>query len=341
VPQQTKAQGQRWWVHLTLLLLTFASAVVANVLPRLPGHSLQSYFTTLSTHPGRLWDGVPFAVTLLAILLAHEMGHYLTARANHVDQSLPYFIPAPTLFGTLGAVILMRTQPRDRQVLLKVAVMGPFAGLLVALPLTAWGLAHSALPGPVDLGGEDLVFGNSLLFGLLKHWFAPNDGLVELHPVALAGWAGLFVTSINLIPAAQLDGGHVAYALLGARQAQLSRWVVVGLVLLGTWVILDTSRPDPGLWWIVWAVLLYFIGIKHPPVRDERLPLTRTQRTAGYLALAVFILTFTPAPIERLPDSNADLNDEVTAPLDTPKRQPPHRRKHRPSRDLEPEEFRL
>jgi membrane-associated protease RseP (regulator of RpoE activity) len=199
-PRRTRA-----WIPVSLFLLTFLSAILANVVPTIPADDVVGVIDFFRAEPWRFLQGLPFAITLMGILLAHEMGHWLMARRHGVDQTLPYFIPAPTIFGTLGALILMRSQPPDRRVLLNVAAAGPFAGLVVAVPAMAWGLSRSTIAS----GPPELLFGSSLLVGWLSGLFGPGAGFAELslHPVALAGWVGLFVTSLNLIPAAQLDGG--------------------------------------------------------------------------------------------------------------------------------------
>jgi membrane-associated protease RseP (regulator of RpoE activity) len=323
------------WLHILLFGLTFLSAMIANVIPTLPGSSLTQIWAILRHHPEKLLSGLPFALALMSILLAHEMGHYLTARRYGVDQTLPFFIPAPTIFGTLGAIILMRSLPRDRKVLLNVAVAGPFAGMVVALPLTAWGLAHSSAASLERLSDTDFVFGSSILFVWLKAVFGPDASILELHPVAVAGWVGLFVTSLNLIPAAQLDGGHVAYAMFGKRQARLSLAVVVGLALLGSFLALEYGL-ERGAIWILWAMFLFILGVRHPPVRDERIPLAPGQRAMGWVALVLFLLTFTPTPLSRNTASELEpaIEDERTEPAPPPL--PRRRHEGRPA-----EEFRL
>lgn len=235
----------------------------------------------------------------MAILLAHEMGHYLTAHRCRVDQSLPYFIPAPTLIGTLGAVIVMRSQPPNRAVLLKVAVMGPFAGLVIATAACAWGLMHSTPAGFADVDPrQPYVLGSSILFDLLRDRFAPSGVGLALHPVAFAGWVGLFVTSLNLIPAAQLDGGHIAYAMFGRHQARVSGFVVVALLGIGLFYGLGAADPGwGGVVWIFWGVILFVVGLRHPPARDDRTPPSRPQRLGGWLAFALFVVTFVPIPL--------------------------------------------
>jgi membrane-associated protease RseP (regulator of RpoE activity) len=278
-------------------------------MPREVGSSLLGFLLAPLQQPDLAWQSLPFAATLMAILLSHEMGHYLTARRLGIEQSLPYFLPAPTLFGTFGAVIVMQSTPTTRRDLLKVAVMGPYAGLLVALPAAAWGLCHST-PIPSDLwsgaasagaqmqGG--LEFGESLLFGLLERLFSPNGGDILLHPVATAAWVGLFITSLNLIPAAQLDGGHVTYALFGHAHRQISQAVVVGMVCFGVHSAClgeASGMGDGGAMWLVWAVLLLLMGLRHPPVQNESLKLSPAQRLNGALALLLFAITFTPVPL--------------------------------------------
>ena len=284
---------QRLGLHVGLFVATFISAMWFQSIDWSTSLGWKDAFLSPWRNPALLVDGVIFAAALLAILLAHEMGHYIVARRNHVDQSLPYFIPAPTLFGTLGAVILMRSQPANRRVLLRVAAAGPFAGLALALPASIWGLMHSTPIVGAPTPGEPII-GGSVLWLLLVYGFVPTvHAAVNLHPVAVAGWAGLLVTGLNLIPAAQLDGGHIAYALFGRRQLTISRAVVV--MLLGLGVLFGAQGP--GLVWLVWAVLLTLLGLRHPPVRDEYVRLSRRERTAGWLALALFVLTFVPVPL--------------------------------------------
>jgi membrane-associated protease RseP (regulator of RpoE activity) len=305
------------WIPVSLFLLTFLSAIFASVVPTVPADDAAGVFDLLRTEPWRFLDGLPFAATLMGILLAHEMGHWLMARHHGVDQTLPYFIPAPTIFGTLGALILMRSQPPNRRVLLDVAAAGPFAGLVVAVPAMAWGLSRSTVAN----GPPELLFGSSLLVGWLSGLFGPGVGFAELslHPVAVAGWVGLFVTSLNLIPAAQLDGGHVAYALFGERQERLSMVFVACLfgfgLLIGVW----SGNLAHGAVWVFWPLFLFVIGIRHPPVRDERLALDPGHRAIAWLALLVFILTFVPVPVERGMQA-----DSGAAPAVTPGKLPRH-----------------
>jgi membrane-associated protease RseP (regulator of RpoE activity) len=253
----------------------------------------------------------------MAILVVHETGHFVAARRYGVDQSLPYFIPAPSIFGTLGALILLRNQPRDRGVLLNVAVAGPYAGLLVAVPLAAWGLSQST---PLDVAGpQDVLYRHSILFGWLNATCGPGTEQITLHPVALAGWVGLFITAINLIPAAQLDGGHIAYSILGHWQERVSTIVVVLLFLLGVVVGMEPgSGFSRGLVWVFWAVFLFVIGVRHPPVRNEAISPTRLQKLHGAVALLILVVTFTPVPFEIVGQQRVVSPHEQPPPFEPP-----------------------
>jgi membrane-associated protease RseP (regulator of RpoE activity) len=316
VPQRPRL---RWRLSAALLAATFLSALAAGALAELDAAALSEKLDWLWAEPARLLDGLPFALALLGILLAHELGHFFTARRFGVEQSLPYFIPAPTLFGTLGAVILMRSQPQDRRVLLYVAVMGPFVGLLAAVPVTAWGLMHSVPVAPGDAPASDLVLGSSLLFRFLVAELGPGTPFVDLHPVAVAGWVGLFVTCLNLIPAAQLDGGHVAYALFGPRQERLSSMVLVALFTLGATLGLCHGGALQGAVWVIWAAFLYILGVRHPPVRDESVPLLRRHRAMGIAAFALFVVTFTPVPVASIDDLAGGAPPALESPGDAPR----------------------
>ena len=212
---------------------------------------------------GNPLSGLPFAVSLLAILGAHEMAHYLVARHYGVQVSLPYFIPMPIgPLGTMGAFINMRSAPRNRSHLLRIGMAGPLSGLVVALAVVIYGLSISTV-GPVPDGLAYLQEGNSALYLLLKRlvlgqWLPANGIDVDLHPVAFAGWAGLLVTGLNLIPAAQLDGGHVSYALFG-------RWAqIITFVLAGALFLVGTAWPG----WYAWALLILLLGSRRRVLDD-------------------------------------------------------------------------
>ena len=236
--------------------------------------------------------GIPFAATLLAILGAHELGHYVVARHYGVPRSLPYFIPMPiSPFGTMGAVIRLDAPPTNRRVLLAIAAAGPLSGLVVALPLLVLGL-HLSVVGPVLTAGG-VQEGNSLLYAALKflvfgRWL-PGGGLdVLLHPVAFAAWSGLLVTALNLIPAGQLDGGHILYVLVGERARYVTYGLVAILAVLGALVYEG---------WLMWAVIILFLGRAFATPLDSITPLKGKHVALAVFMLLVFVLIFTPAPL--------------------------------------------
>lgn len=243
-------------------------------------------------NPGDLRAGFPFAVTVMTILLFHECGHYFFARAHRVDATLPYFIPAPPflLVGTFGAFIRMRTPPPDRRALFDIGAAGPWAGFIIAIPAVVFGLQISEVR-PLEPSEGGLVLGDSLLFAALTRivlGVGSDEATILLHPVALAGWFGLLVTCLNLLPVGQLDGGHVAYAVFGRRHRWISLGVLASLVVLGigSW---------PG--WLVWAFMLVLLGVRHPRPWDPHTPLDRPRLVAAALTFAVLILTFMPEPL--------------------------------------------
>lgn len=239
-------------------------------------------------NPSLLLDGLPFSITLLVILLAHEFGHYLTARYYHVDVSLPYFLPAPTLIGTLGAFIRIRSAILSKRVLFDIGVAGPLAGFVMLLAPLATGVSLShVVPGIVHQG--DLVLGTPLLLRLFEMVQFPGIATadISLHPVARAAWVGLLATALNLLPIGQLDGGHIVYAFLGDKTKYLSRALVLLLIPMGIFLAYS---------WLVWAVLLFFFGMRHPSIVD-RSPVGPVRRWLAIASLIIFVLSFTPVPI--------------------------------------------
>jgi membrane-associated protease RseP (regulator of RpoE activity) len=237
-----------------------------------------------------LIKGIPFSFSIIVILGSHELGHYLMARRQGVDATLPYFLPIPhPLVGTMGAFIRIKSIIPNRNALIKVGVAGPLVGFLVALPVTIVGLKFSTLQA-VSGNKGGIALGSSLLFHFLSKLFfsnVPNGYDVMLHPVAFAGWLGFFVTALNLIPVGQLDGGHIAYAVLGKFQRIIMIVVVAVMVLLGLrW---------PG--WYFWAVLTLLLGLRHPKPQDEITPLGTNEKILALVALIILILTFMPVPI--------------------------------------------
>lgn len=243
----------------------------------------------LVNNPAALLKGIPFAATLLGILVTHEFGHYVLSRIHRVPASLPLFIPGPPHFiGTFGAIIRMRSPILNRQALFDIGVAGPIAGFVVAVIALVIGLRWSTVV--VDQGFFGLRLGEPLLlqfFSWLVLGPTPEGYDVILHPVAFAAWFGLFVTSLNLIPIGQLDGGHVAYALWGNRQRSIALAIVPVLLFLGFigW---------PG--WFLWAGMAGILGLAHPPVMDPETSLGPIRMWIGWAAIAIFALTFAPVP---------------------------------------------
>jgi membrane-associated protease RseP (regulator of RpoE activity) len=289
----------RYWLHGLLLVATLISTTVVGAglarsfatrqpieLGDLEGYRL------MWQQPSYLLQGLPFSLTLLTILLAHEFGHFLTARYYLVDASLPYFIPAPTLIGTLGAFIRIRSPILSKRVLFDIGIAGPLAGFVALISPLIAGVALSTHGPGLGQGGE-LVFGTPLLIRLIEWVRFPGVPLADiyLHPVARAAWVGLLATALNLFPIGQLDGGHIVYAFLGERTKYLSRLCIVILVLMGVFVTYS---------WLLWAAIWFFFGMRHPAIVDPN-PLGRFRKRLAIVALAVFILSFTAAPVHAVP----------------------------------------
>ena len=269
------------WLNVALLLATLATTVFVGAANR---------GANPFADPSLLVQGLPFAITLLLILGVHELGHYFTARHYGITVTLPYFIPAPVGLGTFGAFIKMKSPVTDRKALFDVGIAGPLAGLCMALPAIVIGLRWSEL---ILTGAEThagIALGTPLLFSLLQ-WLTlgpmPEGGDVLLHPVAFAGWIGLFVTALNLLPIGQLDGGHIAYALVGRHHRTVAIFALVVLIGMGVafW---------PG--WLFWASLSLILGLKHPPPLNDVTPLDDRRRLVGYASLLLLLCVITPAP---------------------------------------------
>jgi membrane-associated protease RseP (regulator of RpoE activity) len=270
------------FIHIILFVLTFITTSMAGAFEA-GANPLQDFMSIRA--------GFPFSVTLMLILLVHELGHYTLAQAHGVRATLPYFIPGPPfLIGTFGAFIRMKSPPPTRRALFDVGAAGPWAGLLVAIPAVFIGLRLSEVhPLALDQGG--LVLGDSILFSFLTRLalgVVPENVTIVLHPIALAGWFGLFVTVLNLLPISQLDGGHVAYAMFGRWHRVISRVFIVSVAFLG-------FAGWPG--WFVWVLVPLVIGVDHPPTYDSRTPLDRRRRLAGWLTVGAFIVTFMVEPL--------------------------------------------
>ena len=304
-PPRRRPRGPVW--NIVLFVLTCFTTLLAGTM--FSGSPTFDAFRTSREPFQWILSGLPFAATLLAILVVHEFGHYFTARARGAAVSLPYFIPAPPVIfmaGTLGAIIRMRSAVRDRNALFDIAAAGPLAGLAVALPAAMLGLAWSTLvPAPP---GPHLVFGESILTRVLvwlRFGALPDGMVVSTHPIADAAWFGFLVTALNLLPAGQLDGGRIGYALLPRHHATLGRVTVAALVTLGAVVaaLQYIARPEltsliPGVNWFVLATLIRFaLGYGHGPLLDPLEPLTRGRRVVGIACLVLLVLMLPPVLI--------------------------------------------
>ena len=308
-------------VNVILFLLTLASMLMAGAMYGMEAPADTSILGILQATLQNLPTGITFAASLLGILMAHEFGHYFAARFHRIAVSLPYFLPFPlSLFGTLGAFIRLKEPPKNRRVLLDIGLSGPIAGLIVAIPVLLVGLYLSdlgRLPLNAMAAQGSVLEGNSLLYLAMKYivtgeflpkplhyagltpfiyWVRyffiglpmPYGGTdVLLHPLAWAGWAGLLVTMLNLIPAGQLDGGHAIYVLLGKATKRLWPFIIGLLLLLGTvW---------PG--WYIWAGLVFLMGRTYARPRDEITPLDPRRKWIAIFSLVLFVLVFIPVPL--------------------------------------------
>lgn len=242
--------------------------------------------------PYQLMAGVPFSASLLLILGTHELGHYIASRRHGVLTTLPLFIPGPPfppMIGTFGAVIRIKSPITTKRALVEIGAAGPLTGFIVALFVSAYGLRLSEVVPKEALSGS-LGLGDSLIFEALAYLAIgklPEGADIFLHPVAFAGWIGMFVTAMNLLPIGQLDGGHIVYAILGHRHRVFSIAIIGVLIVLGV-----TSWPG----WFIWAALISVIGLWHPPVEDFGEVLDARRKAIVLSSAAVFVLTFMPSP---------------------------------------------
>lgn len=295
---------QRYWLHILLLLATcFTTLVVGarmqydfqnNQTPFSPTDDALPFFplTWVLQQPSRLLLGLPFAATLMLILLAHEMGHYLYCRYYGVYATLPFFIPAPTLIGTLGAFIRIRSPIRSRTALFDIGIAGPIAGFVVATTVLIFAMPLSKIMPPVA-ADSDIQLGYPLIFRLVwaltplgHHGIALNE--VYFHPTAIAAWVGMFATALNLLPGGQLDGGHIVFATAPRAHKLVSRLTILALIPMALY-----------FWagWLIWAVLLRISGMRHPIV-VEYPGITGVRRWLVVFALVMLVLTLAPAPFE-------------------------------------------
>jgi len=335
-----KPKAARVTVNIALFILTLISVMFAGTMYSYHDPLPADFYAQMWTILLNLWKGWPFAVSLLSILLAHEFGHYFAGRIHKTDVSLPFFIPFPfSILGTMGAFINMRERPRNKRILLDIAIAGPLAGLVVAIPVLIIGLMNSRpdtmlntrytrQPGqaalcqnPTVVGNsytcpdDNMLEGNSVLYLGLKYivtgkllpapvsyngsplvywlrFFFTGNPLpiggrdIMLHPIAMAGWAGILVTFLNLIPAGQLDGGHVLYALFGKNARKFLWFVLIPMIGLGfIW----------NGWWL-WVALIYFIGRANADPHDQITKLNPARKVLAGVVLVIFLLVLTPVP---------------------------------------------
>lgn len=289
------------WLNIVLFVLTIASTFFVGLswsLSYLYGNAVADDFpfnfrVGLFSDRGIVTLSILYSVVLLVILLGHELGHYLACRRYRIDATLPYFVPAPTLIGTLGAFIKIKSPITRKRQLFDIGAAGPLTGFVLALPALVVGLSLSKI-APSPQGEGALVFGEPLIFKLIAGFlFAdiPPGHVILPHPVAFAGWVGVLVTAFNLFPMGQLDGGHIFFAMFGRKA------MIVAKVFLGAFVVMGVF-----FWvgWFVWALLILLLGLKHPRVADEDVPLSPGRKAVGVLIVLIFAISFIPAPIKGL-----------------------------------------
>jgi membrane-associated protease RseP (regulator of RpoE activity) len=305
VPYLVPATKQRYWLHALLLAVTIFTTLVVgarmqfNFQNNTPAFLLSDASLPLfplrwiAAQPSRILLGFPFAATLMLILMAHEMGHYLYCRYYRVNATLPFFIPAPTLIGTLGAFIRIRSPIRSRSALFDIGIAGPIAGFAVAIVVlvVALPLSHVLPAGTVH---PEIEFGYPLIFKLMW-WILPMAGLkasasgvqgVYLHPTAIAAWVGMFATALNLLPGGQLDGGHIVFSVAPRKHRWVSRLTIFALIPMAIYCWAG---------WLLWAVLLRITAMRHPMV-PEWPGVGRPRHILAGVALIMLILTLAPAP---------------------------------------------
>ena len=285
---------ERYWLYSLLFALTLLTTAAVGTAMQLDFdrnlpfdvERAWSMYLVFWHHPAMLLQGLPFSLTLLSILLAHEFGHYIAAMQHRVDASLPYFLPSPFM-GTFGAFIRVRSPIYTKRALFDIGVSGPIAGFIFLLPALAIGLAFSkVIPGIANQGS--LVFGIPGLLRLMEAAIFPGTPAsdIYLHPVARAAWVGMFTTALNLLPIGQLDGGHILYSFFPTRHKLVSR--VVAIILL----------PMAYLWWVwaLWGLAMLWLGRYHPMIIDPE-EMSPGRRQLGWLAAAIFVVCFMFVPV--------------------------------------------
>jgi membrane-associated protease RseP (regulator of RpoE activity) len=287
------------WLNILLFVVTCLSAFFVGLTwsvsykysEQLTGDTQFVLSSEAFTDPAVIGLSLVYMAVLIGILLGHEMGHYLTCRHYRIEATLPFFIPAPTLVGTLGAFIKIKSRITRKKQLFDIGIAGPLTGFILSLPALVYGLSLSKIV-PAVPREEAFVFGEPLLLklvgSLMFRGVAANSDLF-LHPIGFAGWVGILVTAFNLFPIGQLDGGHVSYALIGQRSKPLAKGLLVVFMVMGVFFWVG---------WIVWALLIQLLGMKHPSVDDEKERLSTTRLVLGIVVIIIFILSFIPAPIK-------------------------------------------
>lgn len=274
-------RASKKWINILLLILTFLTTLTAGALQQ----NINPFFPITN-----LLAGLPFSLSIMLILGSHELGHYIMAKKNNVDATLPYFIPAPHMLGTFGAVIKMRSPIRDKNALIEIGAAGPIVGFIFSTIAIMIGFSLSEVV-PVS-GNEGIVLGDSILIKLFSKLFfsdIPEGKDVLLNPIAFAGWIGYLITAINLLPVGQLDGGHIVYALVGEKHR------IVGYIIFGAVILLSSQW----IGWAFWAIMIFLlVRFKHPPPLDGISPVSKKHRIIGIISLIIFILTFTPVPFQ-------------------------------------------
>lgn len=288
-PPAVRSPRNRPMLHLGLFLATVVTTLIAGAIFHADNGTL--HWREILGRPALWLSGAPYSLSVLAILLAHEMGHYLACRHYGVDASLPYFVPGIPILGTFGAFIRIRERIPDRKALFDIGVAGPLSGFVVAVPIFLYGMSRSRIIPASAAGETDFYLGFPALFLLVAPFFfpaVPEGSLLSLSPYLSAAWVGMLATSLNLLPAGQLDGGHICYAISRRMHARISRLTLIGVILLGA-----LHRA-----WLVWAVILLLLGDRHPPMLDERQDLSRGRLLLAAAALAIFLLSFMPVPLQ-------------------------------------------
>ncbi len=285
---RAKTAPPRRGLHLGLFLATVISTLIAGAV-----FVEEISPARLLAHPGLLTRGVPFSFTLLIILGLHELGHYLVSRRYGLPASLPFFIPAPTILGTLGAVIISRSPFSSRKSLFDVAIAGPLASFILSVTAIAIGLQSSQLV-KAAAGKGSIGVGSSLLFSGLAYLhfgLIPEGYTFTISSIAFAGWVGLLVTAINLFPLSQLDGGHITYALFGGKHRLITKVALVIMFLMG--IVFWQG-------WLIWVFLILLMGTRHAPPLDDLTPLDPARRRLGWGAFIILVLCFVPIPMQVL-----------------------------------------